>query len=266
MVYYTSGTASQEVDLIPAIETFLVGTVGWVLLDKPIDTASNKHCVFFSRGSTPGKYRDLYISWQASSDYAYNFAYTLYINSTTYSDLLWNPAYGYTPAGGTNLPYWLFGTKDWMWMVYKNTSDNYYYSLFAGYIDSYYTPTQDDLPVAYACQMSASTDYSGGRVGMYAVNASGTCAQYFGGTGAHTTLLANGSPNARDGSFANYPVIIYNSTAPYREVRGELPGVLAFGGAGLSSETWVTISGTGQKYFIQKYNDDKCWGYGPVPV
>lgn len=267
MVYYATGTATTEQDIVDAIDTFLTSTIGsWTLLDTVTDDAGDNDRVYFSRGSVPGRYQDLYIRWRATSNNIYVYGYSLWVDSGTYSDEVYNASYTVMPVGGSNMEYHLFGTADYLWVVVKNSSNGYYYSCFGGYILSYYEDEDDTLPLAIIGQANSSYDYSGNRCIMYYPVVSGSSGIYKSHRDAYTYLLTYGDPNARDGSQASLPFVMYCDTSGYKEVRGELPGTLRFSGATLSSADWVVMSGTNYKFFIQQYDSDSCFGYGPVDV
>lgn len=268
MVYYTSGTAATEQDVITAIDTFLTSTIGgWVRLDTVTDTASDRDYVFFSRGETPGKYQDLYIRWRGYNNLIYVFGYSLWINSSTYSDQIHDTTYSRGNPGSGTVKYWLFGTKDWLWVLFQNAAEASYYQLFGGYIDSYYTPEQDPLPLAIIGHYTYTYYFDNNRIRMYVPMASGVSEFYTMVNDHQTTLLANGAPNARDGSVAHYPVLVtQRATASYYEVRGELPGIVHVRGDTLASEQWVTVSGTSSQFFVTKYSTTVCCMFGPQPV
>ena len=68
-------------------------------------------------------------------------AYTHWVNSSTYSDEMYNSTYSRIYASGTPLTYWFIGNADYIIAVCKAGSS--YYSGYAGYILNYYAP--DDV-------------------------------------------------------------------------------------------------------------------------
>lgn len=267
MVYYTSGTAVTEQDIVGAIETFLTTTIGgWVKIGTITDASSDKDLVFYSKGSVPGRYQDIYMRWRGYSDYIYTYGYSLWVSAVTYSDEIHDASYTRMPVGGTNMEYWLFGTRDWLWVVVKNSSDSALYSCYGGYILTYYSASDDTLPIAVVGQTASSYSFANNRCYMYAPVVSGTVSIYKCSATESSNLLTYGDPNTRDGSQAHVPLVLYNATEGYKELRGELEGSVRFSGATLSSEDWVVISGTGHKFFVQRYDDNTCFGFGPIPV
>jgi hypothetical protein len=267
MVHYATGTATTEQDIIDAIDTFLTSTIGdWTLQGTITDDANDNDRVYFSRGSNPGRYQDLYVRWRGYSNYIYVYGYSRWNGPADYSDEVHNSSNTRMAVGGTNMEYHLFGTSDYLWVVVKNSSDGYYYSSFGGYIVSYYEDADDTLPLAIIGQNGSSTDYSSSRCYMYYPVVSGSSGIYKSHVDSHNNLLVYGDPNARDGSQATVPFVMYCDTSGYKEVRGELPGTLRFSGVSLAAADWVTLSGTASKFFIQKYDNDSCYGYGPVAV
>ena len=82
----------------------------------------------------------------------------------------------------------------------------------------------------------------------------------------HSSVLAYADPNDRNAGRAQLPFIVYSTTAGHTEIRGELRGVVQFSGVDLDNKDWVTISGTDYKFFIRRYSDSVCEGYGPVHI
>lgn len=258
-INYTNGTASNEQDLITVLDTFLTGTCGWTKIGTTTDTSSDRDYTYKSVGSVSGKYRDLYLRFRGYNNTLYIYTYTAWFSSSVKSDEISVNA----PTGSSYLNYWFFGNQDWVWVLFANAG---IYSCFGGYIDSFYDENDDDLPVAVVGQSSSSTALAGGsRIYMYNpfFISSGTntvCTSFF-----PSTLLSYGSPNSRDASIANYPVTVIRATT-YSEVMGTLPGILYFYGSVLTSGSWYTVSGTTDKFFIQRTSDTNCYGFGPIPV
>lgn len=261
-MYFTNGTATNEQDLVGQISTFLTGTCGWALKGTITDTGTDKDLVFFSRGSTPGKYCDLYIRWRGNADKIQVYAYTLWASAVVYNDQITDGTYTVCATGTSTIPYWLFGDPDGLWVMLKNGSS--YYSAYGGYINTYYAAADDRWPIAIIGQSNPSTFFSGTRINAYSV-ISGTSAVYNSHDNNYTNLLAYGK-SVRDGSNTAMPLPIYSPTTNKNEVRGELYGVLRFPGSGLAVESWYTVSGTNSKFFLHRLNDTHCYGYGPVPV
>jgi hypothetical protein len=263
-INFLKGTAATEQLLVTDLDTFLTGTCGWSRIGTISDTVTDRDYVFFSRGSVVGKYRDIYVRVRGNGDAIWLWGYTRW-SSVSNSDE--TPTADNNTATGTALiAYWMFGNQDWFWLVIKNNSTAEYRSMFGGYIDTFYPPEEDDLPLAIVSHRYASTNFSGSsRIKMYVpFNVSSGTAENFSGYDA-STLLSYGSPNIRNASLANYPVVVVNANATAPEVRGVLPGVLGFYGSTLTTGTWYIVSGTEDKFFRQKYSDAVCYGYGPIP-
>ena len=266
MVYYSAGTATTEQDLIVAIDTFLTSTIGsWSRIGTITDTSSDKDYVYKVAGpGTPGQYRDIFVCWGGDSNTLYVYGYSAWYSAASYSDQLYSTTYAAT--GASAIKYWFFGDSTYLWVVIKNGDDNYYYSCFGGFIDSYYSYTYDPLPLAVVGQTSYATGLQeAGRTQMYSATVSGSNVNYL-VDHAQTDFLAYGDPNVRDNSQAHYPLILYSTTAGSKEIRGEFPGAVKFSGDTLVSEDWVVVSGTDYKFFIRRYSTDDCEGYGPVHV
>jgi hypothetical protein len=270
MVYYETGTATSEQGLVGAIDTFLTGTVGgWAKIDTITDSGTDKDLVFYSPGSIPGKFRGPYVRVRGNADYVKLYGYTSWnIDTNTGTDELSNASNcTWVSVGSTTIAYWLFGTRDWFWFVGKNGSS--YNAGFGGLIDTYYDPSDDDYPLAIVGQYSNTYSFTANRAYMYVPFsiASGVSVNYTTNDSVYSTLLVNGSPNARDSSIAHQPVLLRCIVDAYDELRGELPGIVHLYGSSVTAEQWVVISGTGNKYFVQKNNTTTlCWGIGPVPV
>ena len=261
---YDSGTATDEQDLVGVIHTFLTSTIGgWTRIGIITDTASDKDYVYFSNGEVPGLYRDMYIRVRGYSNYVYLYGYS-YWSAGSNDGELHNASYSLISVGSSSIDYWFFGDRDHFWIVAKNGSDYYYGG--AGYLDSYYSPSDNDFPLAVIGHSSISYGLADSTktVGYSAVT-SGTNV-ILKAENTQTNLTAFGDPNLRDGSQAHTPAVMYCSTAGHQEVQGELRGVLMFSGVTLTNEDWVTISGTDHKFFIARYSDSECVGFGPIPV
>ena len=171
---YETGTASSANDLIDKISAFLTGSCGWSLLD----TVATYDKVFFSNGTTPGRYRPLYVRWRNISNYIHVSGYTLWVDSGTYNDELYNSSTSRAPANSPPVTYWFFGNADRLIVVIKNVVS--YYAMYGGYISTYHQPDKDDLPLCVVGHSSSSTDLTGDRARMYVpfTLSSGT-AQYY---------------------------------------------------------------------------------------
>jgi len=265
VVYYANGSASDEQDLVGDLHTFLTSTIGeWTRVGIITDTATDKDYVYKSQGTNPGMYRDLYIRIRGYGNYIYLYGYSYWESVGVNDGELHHSTYSKVSVGAAAIPYWFFGDEDHFWIVAKN--DVTYYSGHAGYLDTYYTPTDDDLPMVIIGHSSASYGLSSNRMYSYSPVVSGTNVAYTTSTSLQSQFLIYADPNDRDGAQGHVPYVIYTTAAGQTEVRGELKGVLYFSGNTLVSEDWVTISGTSSKFFIRRYSATVCEGFGPVPV
>jgi len=266
MAEYSNGSATDEQDLVDKIHTFLTSTIGgWERIDIVTDTASDKDYVYKSSGENVGLYRDIYARVRGYSNYVYFYGYSYWLDSGTNDGELYNSSYTRIIASAAPMDYWLFGNRDYFWVIVKVTTDLYPGGV--GYLDSYYSPADDDLPMVVTGCSSSSYGYTAtNRCRMYSPTISGYNVSVFSPATVQSQILVYGDPNDRDGSQAHLPYIMYCSMAGHSEVRGEMPGVLYFSGVNLSNEDWVTISGTDSKFFIRRYSDSVCEGYGPVMV
>jgi len=268
LIEYIQGTAADEQEIILALEDFMTNVIsGWTVLDKNTDTGTDRDYIFYSQGTTPGKYRDLYIRWRGISDDVRLYAYQRWNNSGDFDAELNDPTYNIMNVGAGSLTYWIFGDADGVWLLVKNGSN--YYSGYGGYLETYYCNDVDDLPTCVIGQDASPSFFDSNRVYAYGPPSAGSGIEtaYLTTKNLYTEFLTYGEPNQRDGSVAHIPVVLYHSTnTPEYEVRGELRHALWFGGTSLAAEDWVTISGTNYKYFIQKYQNDETVGFGPVPT
>lgn len=265
MVYYSSGSATTEQDLVTAIDTFLTSTIGsWTKIGTITDISSDRDYVYKASGpGLPGEYRDIYVRWRGYNNNLYVYGYSAWFSAVAYNDELYSNSYGLT--GAVPINYWLFGDSTYLWVVWRNGSDTYYYSCFGGFISPYYSYQYDPLPLAIVGHTDYSTGLQGARTLMYSATVSGSDTVYY-GANTQSTHLAYGDPNVRDNSQAHCPYILYSTVAGSKEVRGEFPGIVQFSGVSLSSTDWVSVSGTNYKFFIRKYGDDSCEGFGPVDI
>lgn len=263
---YSNGTATTEQDLVGYLDTFLTSTIGgWTKVGTITDTGTDKDLVFKSSGETPGRYRDIYIRVRGYNNYLYFYGYSYWESAVTNDGQLYSASYSNMPVGSSSIDYWLFGDKDHFWVVAKNGSD--LYSGGGGYLNSYYDPADNDLPLVIVGHGSISYAFaSTTRVQGYSATTSGTNIALRAASDIHSGILAFGDPSFRDGSQAHMPAIMYCTTAGHQEIQGELKGTLMFSGVTLANEDWVTISGTDYKFFITRYSDTSCTGYGPVAV
>jgi hypothetical protein len=265
MAYETS-TATDEQELALKLKTFLVNECSWTLLDTVTESASDKDYVFFIQG-TQGR-RDLYIRFRGYSNYLYVFGYTHWVDSGTYSDQMHNTTNSRAAASASPLTYWFIGNATRVIVIIK--SGTAYHSMYAGHITSYYSTDYDDLPLCIIGHTSESSSLTSARALMYVpfTLASGTSDYYHSSSDIITTVLQYGSPNVRDASIAMFPAVMYCDTAGYYEARGELDGWHWASGAGVASETFITISGTSDKFLVIKHasSNTNTYCYGPIPV
>lgn len=268
LIEYITGAASDEQGLVLALEDFMTNVLtGWSVIDKNTDTASDRDYIFYSQGTEVGKYRDLYIRWRGYNNDLDVYGYQRWVSSGDYDAQLFSTSYSRINLSAGSFTYWIFGDNDGVWILIKDGTN--YFSAYGGYLETYYCDDVDDLPTCVVGQTAVSTFFDSGRVLGYGTDAaaSGTNTIYDANKTAYNEFLTYGEPNQRDGSVAHIPIVLYHdSTSVEREVRGELRHCLWFGGTSLSSEDWVTLSGTTYKYFIQKYSADETMGIGPVPT
>jgi len=266
LIEYITGVATTEQDLVLALEDFMLNVLsGWSVIDKNTDTASDRDYIFYSQGTEPGKYRDLYIRWRGYSNYLDVYGYQRWVNSGDYDAEMYSTSYTRVYCGAGPITYWIFGDADGVWIMMKDGSN--YYSAFGGYLETYYCDDADDLPTFVVGQTSVSSFFDSSRCLGYSPpsTTSGNYTIYITNKSIYNEFLTYGEPNQRDGSVAHIPVVMYHtSTNAEKEVRGELRHCLWFGGNSISSEDWITISGTTYKYFIHKYSADEACGFGPV--
>jgi len=266
LIEYITGTATTEQDLILALEDFMVNVLtGWSVIDKNTDTASDRDYIFYSQGTVPGRYRDLYIRWRGYSDDVRVYGYQRWASSADYDAELHDTSYNIINCGAGPFNYWVFGDADGVWLIIKDGTS--YWSGFGGYFETYYCDDIDDLPTCVVGHSSLSSFFTSPRVYGYGPPpvGSGYKTSYVSNSAYYTTYLTYGEPNQRDGSVAHLPIIMAHSTNnAEKEIRGELKHSLWFGGDTLASEDWVTISGTNYKYFISKYGADTTFGVGPI--
>lgn len=264
MPYYSRGTAADEQELVGEIETFLTSTIGtWVKIDTVTDDAATKDLVFRSPGS--GQYRDIYLRLKGNSNYVYLYGYSYWGSSIDYDGEISSSSYLRVATGSSDIDYWLFGDIDYIWIIAKDTGAGTYCSGYGGLIDSYYDQDEDDLPLAIVgCANHIYSLTSNTRIYMYSALVSGTKVLHY-AADTHSGLLEYGDPSDRNNNVeAHTPFIIYNNQAGHKEIRGELKGAIYISGASFSSENWITISGTNSDYFIKKYSDSNCEGFGPT--
>lgn len=275
-VEYATGTVTTAYDLINDFSVFVTGQCGWTLegTDDPGD-GSYLDKVFSSTGTEVGRYDTAYVRLYGSGSRVDVYGYKSWSSFTTSSGELHDSTYSnivFTwPAGGT-ITWHGFGDEDGFWMVVDDTSS--WYSLYGGYIYTYYPNTVDVYPLAVVGQTTASQWYNAQRVHMYGVNDvrsgySGASAVLYGtGNIAYTEMISYSNPSTRDSSeIGHAPMILYTtSLAEGVEVRGELLHVMQFAGGALSSGDWYTVSGTSYKYLIKSYSDAQTEGFGPLQV
>lgn len=269
LVNFGKGTASDEQDLISHVENFMVGICGWEKIDTVSDTASDKDLVFKSGGKLPERYQDLYCRWRGYSNYIYNYMYTRWVSSGDYDGEIHDSTYSRSPCSSTGFDWWGFGNEDGVWFVW--VSGGSYYSAYTGYTKSYLPESEDMRPIANISQLYDSYWFHETRVYMHNVSSdrvgsiSGTEYVYKSDLSIYNDLLSYSAPSDRDGNWGHCPILVCREAGGIqKELRGELMHCLAFPGDGLSSEDWITLSGTDYKYFIQRYSDSETTGFGPV--
>ncbi len=263
MPYYDYGTATDEQDLVGQLDTFLTSTIGtWVKIDTVTDDATTKDLVFRSPGG--GDYRQIYLRFRGNSNYVYIYGYSGWISSGDNDGELYSSIYTRVGTGSGSINYWFFGDINYVWIVLEDSGGNYTAG-HGGLLDSYHSPTEDDLPLAVVGCVNNTYSMTGtNRTYMYSALASGTNIMHK-AYNTHTPLLAYGDPSDRNAAVeAHTPFIIYNDVVGHKEVRGELRGALYFSGTSFSSGDWVTISGTDMRYFVRSISATNCEAFGPT--
>ncbi|KKL99773.1 hypothetical protein LCGC14_1811070 [marine sediment metagenome] len=264
MADYTSGTAADEQDLVDQIDIFVTGTLGWTLIDTVNDTASINDRVY-QYGPIEGK-RALIVRWRGEGNYLYVYGYSGWVSSGDNDGELYSGTYSKIYCNTTTIDYWLFGGNDWLWVVIKDGAGTYV-SAHGGFLHSYYDVVDDDIPTIVVGMNSNSYTYTSTRAYMYSATVSGSNQVFKADSVLSTSCLVNASPNIRDGSFGFLPLVMYCDVVGHREIRGELQGSFQANGTGLSSETWVTLSGLSEKVFVIKHTSNtNTYGFGPIPV
>jgi hypothetical protein len=265
MAHYLNGTAATEQDLIDDLDSFLVNNVGWTLIDTVTDTGSDNDRVYFRQGTNG--LRDMYVRWRGTGNQIRVYGYSLWVSSGQNSDEIHNSSNTVINVGSSSLNYWFFGDAHWCWVIVQNGDNSNYYSCFGGFCNSYYNSSDDDLPLAVAGMGSNTYTFESDRLYMYSPVISGTPIKYESLDAVSSSLLVYSSPNTRDGSFGFLPIITYTDITGHFEVRGELPGIFQANGAGLSTQSFITISGTTEQVFIVKHSSNtNTYGFGPIPV
>ncbi|MCK5021498.1 MAG: hypothetical protein KAS32_31085 [Candidatus Peribacteraceae bacterium] len=266
LIEYIKGSATTEQDLVLALEDFMINVLtGWSVVDKNTDTASDRDYIFYSRGVEVGKYRDLYIRWRGYDDNLDIYGYQRWVDSGDYDAELNDVSGSRVNCGSGPFTYWIFGDNDGVWVIIKSGST--FYHAYGGYLETYFCDSDDDIPLCIVGQPYDSTFFDSNSLLAYGppTAASGTNTSYSVSATIFNNYLTYGEPNQRDGSTAHIPVVMVHTTITSQyELRGELKHALWFAGESISSEDWITISGTDYKYFINKYDSTKTLGFGPV--
>ena len=261
MVYtLVSGTASDAYDLADRLDVFLVNTLGWNRSHTIASGAGSRDRVY--NNTPPEAHGTLYARFKADSNLIYNYAYSYYQQGGGYSTGAMGGTQETANPGSFSgsCGYWMFGDQNVVWLITNNTTSGTYYASSVGYVDTYYCPKFDYLPVYVAGQRLDTLDFTSNRVMMYD-SASGT--GYYHAEN-YANLVKWGSPQHRDNTYFGMSVSVVNDTIGKYEIRGELPGIRQVYGSPFLSEDTAVISGTGQ-YIIMRHGNsiNNTFMYGP---
>lgn len=261
----TSGTSSDAYDLADAIDSFLVGSLGWSRQYTIASGTYNRDIVYTNSGGESGNpYDTIYYRLEAISGTLFNHVYSYYASDGgSYSGHI--TGYANTSNSGAVLSpsdYRIIGNKNVVWVLVTNASGSAF-SSSVGYCDSYYSPSDDSYPVCLVGTADEEHDFSYDRVLMYDHNSD----QGYYNAENYSWLVRYGSKQARDDTYFGMSVALMNSAAGTMEMRGELRGIKQVYGEEFFSGDLLTTSGTSVSgtFCVVKYgdSDSNTFLYGP---
>jgi hypothetical protein len=261
---YTHGECYTEQEFITEIDTFLTGTLLWTRVGTIADTSSDKDYVWSSTGESEDR-SDVYIRLRGNGDYIYLYGYGLWASTSAYWQEVYSSSNTKIYTYGYSFRYWAFGNKDFICFVVTPTIYNYADPMvgYAGFIRSYYTPEKDPVPLLIKGSTSSSyTWVNTPQAYMHSTNASGVVA--YTTYGVQTGIL-NYDSMVRRSSLLMWPIPLYNTTASYKEVRGEPYGVYQVNGKFVGSTGVITTaSGVFITYKQGSYSNTDAFAFGPI--
>ena len=118
-IEYITGAATTEQDLILALSDFMLNVLdGWSCIDIKTDTSDDRDYIFYSQGTQPGRFRDLYIRWRGYNNDVMVYGYQRWVNYEDYDAELHNGTYSIINCGTGPFTYWIFGDNDGVWLVH----------------------------------------------------------------------------------------------------------------------------------------------------
>jgi len=277
----SSGIYTDEQHLLAELDFFLTQTVtGWSQAKVLSDTVTDKNIVYYTDGSDVSFYDRFWVRIQAINDELW---FTGMSSFDTTSDTEYDPFGGNSnsymlKAGTASGTYWFMANKDAVHIVVDHLDGNYRHGGFGHWL-SYFNRFEDPKPFYVFGQTLQGQTFSSASWRLvsygprswgtsYSATSSGVERVY---ESLHPTDVQYGTPNPRSGEPKLLePVFYTDSSFPYFEVRGEVPGLYLCGGYGHSFSELVTISGTlgttSGTYFWYKDTDSVCWAIGPVTI
>lgn len=260
---YTHGECLTEQEFVVEMDAFLTGTCLWTRVGTITDTSSDRDYVWSSDGESEDR-DSVYIRIRGNGDYIYLYGYGLWSSASAYWQEIYDSSNTKVYTSGYALKYWAFGNKDFVCVTVRFTPYNVTqpYTMYAGFIRSYFTPEKDPRPLLIKGQTSSSYSWvSTPQAYMHTTNASGVAA--YSTQSMYSDILINDNLT-RKSSVLMWPIPVYYSNATYKEVRGEPFGVYQINGKFVGTTGVITT--TSGVFITQKnsFSDSEAFAYGPI--
>lgn len=261
---YRTWYATTEQNWVTRFDRFLVHVVGWYRAYTYNDSSSNRQYSWVSEGASDDERPARIISTHATVNEirldcmlfgTYNFVTgvfgTPYVGSSTSAEI----RYVGVPGRCRSI-----ANKDRA-IVIMEVGTTVRYSGYVGFINSFYSAADDPHPYLIRGQISSSADWTSNS-SLRSLRVDETEATH--ALNFSTTMTKEGYPNPRNGQFSFFnPVLYYNGSTSFYEVRGRIDGVYFCDPGRLGNGSFVRIGD--DFYLVHKTTDEAdAMAFGPV--
>lgn len=252
---YSTWFETENGKYVSELDSFLTNLVGWYRIATVEDTDADRRYVWMSEGSADDNRPPRLISVRGTPTQIHLEAFLVEEGGFNFSTEAWGTYLGTSNESISNVTdtgrNMVVGSKDRVVLCFQNSSTSRF-TVYVGFIDSFYSPVDDPNPVFIRGQQYNYTDWPDLNTARM-LRADGTDVGHK--LNFNNVAVNEGYPNPRTGEYSfSRPTVYYDGALEFYEVRGRLKGVYYGKADRLAHGSFVTIGN--QQHLVTKTTDE----------